>query len=189
MKFTDLLGKSLLFFDGGMGTMLQSAGLKPGEIPDVWNITNADKVIAVHRAYAEAGSNIIITNTFGCNDLKLSGSGYTAREIAAASVRNARAAITGLEDRFVALDIGPSGKLLKPLGDLDFEDAVELFAETVRGGLSEGADLILVETMSDAYELKAAVLAAKENSTLPVAATVTLDSKGKLLTGGDVESV
>lgn len=189
MKFTDLLGKSLLFFDGGMGTMLQSAGLKPGEIPDVWNITNADKVIAVHRAYAEAGSNIIITNTFGCNDLKLSGSGYTAREIAAASVRNARKAIAGLEDRFVALDIGPSGKLLKPLGDLDFEDAVELFAETVRGGLSEGADLILVETMSDAYELKAAVLAAKENSTLPVVATVTLDSKGKLLTGGDVESV
>ena len=189
MKFIDLLGKKLLFFDGGMGTMLQSAGLRPGEIPDVWNITNADKVIAVHRAYAEAGSNIIITNTFGCNDIKLAGSGYTAREIAAASVSNARAAIAGLENRFVALDIGPSGKLLKPLGDLDFEDAVELFAETVRGGVSEGADLILVETMSDAYELKAAVLAAKENSNLPVVATVTLDSKGKLLTGGDVESV
>ena len=189
MKFKDLLGKSLLFFDGGMGTMLQSAGLKPGEIPDVWNITNADKVIAVHKAYAEAGSNIIITNTFGCNDLKLSGSGYTAYEIAAASVRNARKAVEGLDNRFVALDIGPSGKLLKPLGDLDFEDAVELFAKTVRGGVSEEADLILIETMSDAYELKAAVLAAKENSSLPIAATVTLDSKGKLLTGGDVESV
>ena len=189
MKFKDLLGKSLLFFDGGMGTMLQSAGLKPGEIPDVWNITNADKVIAVHKAYAEAGSNIIITNTFGCNDLKLSGSGYTAYEIAAASVRNARKAVEGLDNRFVALDIGPSGKLLKPLGDLDFEDAVELFAKTVRGGVSEEADLILIETMSDAYELKAAVLAAKENSNLPIAATVTLDSKGKLLTGGDVESV
>lgn len=189
MKFKDALGKKLLFFDGGMGTMLQSAGLKPGEIPDVWNITNADKVIAVHRAYAEAGSNIIITNTFGCNDLKLAGSGYTAGEIAAASVRNARAAIAGLEEKFVALDIGPSGKLLKPLGDLDFEDAVELFAETVRGGVSEHPDLILVETMSDAYELKAAVLAAKENSRLPVVATVTLDSKGKLLTGGDAESV
>ncbi len=189
MKFKDALGKSLLFFDGGMGTMLQSAGLKPGEIPDIWNITNADKVIDVHRAYAEAGSNIIITNTFGCNDLKLAGSGHTAGEIAAASVRNARAATAGLENRYVALDIGPSGKLLKPLGDLDFEDAVELFAETVRGGVSENPDLILVETMSDAYELKAAVLAAKENSSLPVVATVTLDSKGKLLTGGDVESV
>ena len=189
MKFTDALGKKLLFFDGGMGTMLQSAGLKPGEIPDLWNITNAEKVMAVHRAYAEAGSNIIITNTFGCNDLKLAGSGYTAFEIAAASVRNAKAAISGLENRFVALDIGPSGKLLKPLGDLDFEDAVELFAKTVRGGVSEAPDLILVETMSDAYELKAAVLAAKENSNLPVVATVTLDSRGKLLTGGDAQSV
>ena len=189
MKFTDALGKKLLFFDGGMGTMLQSAGLKPGEIPDLWNITNAEKVMAVHRAYAEAGSNIIITNTFGCNDLKLAGSGYTAFEIAAASVRNAKAAISGLENRFVALDIGPSGKLLKPLGDLDFEDAVELFAKTVRGGVSEAPDLILVETMSDAYELKAAVLAAKENSHLPVVATVTLDSRGKLLTGGDAQSV
>ena len=189
MKFTDALGKKLLFFDGGMGTMLQSAGLKPGEIPDLWNITNAEKVMAVHRAYAEAGSNIIITNTFGCNDLKLAGSGYTAFEIAAASVRNAKAAISGLENRFVALDIGPSGKLLKPLGDLDFEDAVELFAKTMRGGVSEAPDLILVETMSDAYELKAAVLAAKENSHLPVVATVTLDSRGKLLTGGDAQSV
>jgi len=188
-EFIDLLGKKLLFFDGGMGTMLQSAGLKPGEIPDLWNVSNGDKVIAVHKAYAEAGSNIIITNTFGCNELKLAGSGYTAAEIAAASVRNAKAAIAGLEDRFVALDIGPSGKLLKPLGDLDFEDAVELFAKTIRGGVRENPDLILIETMSDAYELKAAVLAAKENSDLPIAATVTLDSRGKLLTGGDVESV
>ena len=189
MSFRDDLGKKLLFFDGGMGTMLQSAGLKPGEVPDIWNVTNADKVAGVHRAYAEAGSNIILTNTFGCNDLKLEGTGHTAYEVAAAAVRNARAAVEGLENKYVALDIGPSGKLLKPLGDLDFEDAVELFAKTVRGGVSEDPDLILVETMSDAYELKAAVLAAKENSELPVIATVTLDRRGKLLTGGDVKSV
>ena len=192
-----LLGKKLLFFDGAMGTQLQAAGLKTGDIPDLWNITHPDTVRDIHLRYLAAGCDIIITNTFGCNGIKMKGSGFTAGEIAARAVENAAKAISALsapsfsapKERFIALDIGPTGKLIKPLGDLAFEDAVALFAETVIAGVKAGVDLILIETMSDAYELKAAVLAAKENCNLPVVASVTLDERGKMLTGGGVDVV
>ena len=191
MKFQELLQQKILFFDGAMGTMLQSAGLPAGEAPDVWNITHPDAVTAVHSAYLAAGCDVITTNTFGCTEHKLARTGYSAAEVAAAAVRNAKEAIrqAGGKERFVALDIGPTGKLLKPLGDLSFEEAYAMFRETIEAGAAAGADLVLIETMSDAYELKAAVLAAKECCTLPVLATVTLDRRGKLLTGGDVPSV
>lgn len=191
MKFQDLLQKQLLFFDGAMGTMLQSAGLPAGEAPDVWNLTHPDEVTAIHMAYLAAGCDVVTTNTFGCTAHKLARTDYSAAEVAAAAVRNAQAAIAraGGKPRFIAFDAGPTGKLLKPLGDLAFEDAYAMFRESIEAGAAAGADLVLIETMSDAYELKAAVLAAKEASTLPVCATVTLDRRGKLLTGGDVASV
>lgn len=188
----ELLGKKLLFFDGAMGTMLHGAGIRPGEIPDVWNITNADDVVDIHRKYLKAGSDIITTNTFGTNNYKLKNSGFTAQEIAAKAVINAKNAVqaySGGKPRFVALDIGSTGRLLKPIGDLGFEDAYVLFRETITAGACAGVDIILIETMSDAYELKAAVLAAKENCSLPVIASVTLDQNGRLLTGGDIAVV
>ncbi len=191
MNLQTLLQKQLLFLDGAMGTMLQSAGLPAGEAPDLWNLTHPEEVEAVHAAYLAAGSDILTTNTFGCTAHKLAPTGHCAAEGAAAAVRNAKAAIAkaGGKQRFVAFDVGPTGKLLKPLGDLAFEDAYRMFREAIEAGAAAGADLVLIETMSDAYELKAAVLAAKEGASLPVCATVTLDRRGKLLTGGDVASV
>jgi len=187
----ELFGNKLLFMDGAMGTQLQASGLKPGESPDVWNITHADIVRDIHKRYLSAGSDIITTNTFGCNSLKLKDTGYTVEQIAAGAVENAKAAAleySASKPRFVALDIGPTGRLLKPLGDLHFDEAYALFSETIVAGVKENADLILIETFSDVYELKAAVLAAKENSSLPVIASVTLDENGKMLTGGSVDA-
>ena len=176
----------MIFLDGGMGTLLQARGLKAGEIPEDWNVERPADVAAVHRAYVEAGSGIVYTNTFGANRLKYHGS-HTLAEVISAAVKTAREA-TVLPHR-VALDIGPTGRLLKPAGDLDFDAAFEAFAETVRLGAAAGADLIAVETMGDTLELKAAVTAAKENARLPVYATVALGEDGKLLTGGSVECV
>lgn len=179
-----------LFFDGAMGTMLQDAGLPAGRLPDLWCLERPEEVRAVHLAYLRAGSRILKTNTFGSNPYKLTPYGVPTREVVSAAVGIAKSAILKEDvDGFVALDLGPTGKLLKPYGDLGFEEAVSLFAETVRAGDAAGADCVLIETMSDTYELKAAVLAAKENSTLPVFATVILDENGRLLTGGDIPSV
>lgn len=193
MSFKERLGKEILFFDGAMGTMLQNAGLLAGELPDIWCVTNSEKVRDIHVSYLEAGCNIVKTNTFGCNALKLKDSGYSVKEVAEAGVRVAKEAIELMGDdttpRFAALDIGPTGKLLKPLGDLEFEKAYELFAQTIEAGAKAGADLVLIETMSDTYELKAAVLAAKTVCNLPVCATVVLDKRGKLLTGASVDAV
>ena len=192
MGIRDVFGKELLFFDGAMGTMLQAAGLEPGEIPDLWNITHPDAVRDIHAQYLAAGCNIILTNTFGNNAKKLAGTGYTPEDVAHAAVARAKEAVTadtGSQKKYVGFDVGPTGKLLKPLGDLSFEDAVSLFAQSIRAGAEAGADLVLIETMSDTYELKAAVLAAKESCDLPVLATVALDLNGKLLTGGDIHSV
>jgi len=193
MQFSKLLGKKILFFDGAMGTMLQSAGLLPGQSPDVWNATHKEVVTSIHRAYLDAGCNILKTNTFGCNAYKLADTGYSAAELAALAVENAKAAIASMADdsvpRFVAMDIGPTGKLLRPLGDLGFEEAYELFREPLMAGAKAGADLVLIETMSDTYELKAAILAAKENTDLPICVTVTLDQRGRLLTGGDIDAI
>lgn len=167
------------FFDGGMGTMLQSAGaLKPGELPERLNLTNPELIASIHAAYAAAGADYITTNTFGANALKLD----NAEEVIKAGVQLARRA-----GKKVALDLGPSGKLLKPMGDLAFEDAYNLFAQMVKAG-KDGADIILIETMSDTLELKAAVLAAKENCALPVFVTMIFDEKSRLLTGADIET-
>ncbi|MDR2952661.1 MAG: homocysteine S-methyltransferase family protein, partial [Treponema sp.] len=187
----ELFGKKLLFLDGAMGTQLQAAGLKPGDSPDIWNVTHADTVREIHSRYLAAGSDIITANTFGCNSLKLAGSGYSVEQIVKSAIANAKEAVAkaGSKPRFIALDIGPTGKLLKPLGDLSFEEAYSLFRETILAGAAEGADLILIETFSDAYELKAAVLAAKENCELPLIASVTLDEKGRMLTGGGVDEI
>ena len=187
------LGKELLYFDGGMGTLLQSKGLQPGELPEVWNLEHAEEIIDIHKAYFEAGSDIVLSNTFGANAIKFHDSKYGLKEIVTAGIQNAKkAAERGVHDgrkTYVALDVGPTGKLLKPMGDLSFEDAYDAFKETMIYGEQAGADLIHIETMSDSYEVKAAVLAAKENTSLPVFATMIFDEKGKLLTGGDVPAV
>ena len=189
----DRLGKELIYFDGGTGTLLQERGLKPGELPETWSLERADDMIDIARQYYEAGSDIVLSNTFGANALKFHDSRHELDEIVKAAIENVRkGAKLGVKDgreTYVGLDIGPTGKLLKPMGDLDFEDAYQAFAEVARLGEEAGADLIHIETMSDTYEVKAAVLAAKENTSLPVFATMIFDDKGKLLTGGDVPSV
>lgn len=178
-------GKRILFFDGGMGTMLQERGLGPGEPPEPWNLTHPDTILDIHRQYLAAGADILKTNTFGANGIKLQDCGFSVQEVVGAGVARAREAAEGTR-ALVALDIGPTGKLLKPMGDLAFEDACSCFAEMARAGEQAGADLILIETMSDCYECKAAVLAAKENTRLPVFVTMIFDERGKLLTGGDI---
>lgn len=177
------LGKRILFFDGGMGTMLQSNGLAPGEQPELWNLTHSDVVRKIHRAYRAAGADIIKTNTFGANRFKYPEVDVLER-VVAEGVRLAREAAGN--GGLVAMDIGPTGKLMEPLGDLPFETAVKIFGEVAAFGEKAGADLILIETMTDTYECKAAVLAAKERTNLPVFATLVSDDKGKLLTGGDI---
>ena len=181
------LGKEWLVFDGGTGTILQSRGLRGGELPETWNLRRPEDIIDLHCGYLKAGCDIFNTNTFGANALKFPDD---LEEIVTAAVNLAKEARRrcGREDAYVALDIGPTGKLLEPLGDLPFEKAVELFGEVVRYGSRAGADLVLIETMSDSYEAKAAVLAAKENCDLPVLVTVTFDGQGKMLTGGSVDS-
>ena len=182
MTFREFLKKHIVLLDGGMGTLLQAQGLGAGEAPEGWNLTHPEAVTAIHRAYFEAGSHVVSTNTFGANGLK-----YGAEEleaIVAAAVANARAAQEGIDHpTYVALDVGPTGKLLKPLGDLDFEDAVSAFAAVVRLGVKYGVDAILIETFNDSYETKAALLAAKENSDLPVLVSGAYGADGKLMTG------
>ena len=181
MNIRDEIGKRLLFFDGGMGSLLQKRGLQAGELPETWNILKPDVLTEIHKEYAEAGADIILANTFGANRFKYADN---LEEIVNAAVINAREGIR-LSGRqaYVALDVGPTGKLLKPMGTLDFEEAVDVFADVVKAGVKAGVDLILIETMNDSYELKAAMLAAKENSDLPVFATVVFDEKHKMLTG------
>ena len=182
MKILDYLKDNLLILDGGMGTLLQSAGLPSGELPERWNLTHPEVIQKIHRDYFEAGSNVVSTNTFGANLLKFSPDELD--DIVRAAVENAKTAKEGLiGERFIALDIGPSGKLLKPYGDLDFEDAVALFAHTVKLGVKYGVDLIFIETMNDSYETKAALLAAKENSDLPVFVSNAYGADGRLMTG------
>lgn len=191
MNFVEELHSRRLFFDGAMGTMLQEAGLKPGELPETWNLLHPEKVRAIHRSYVDAGVDILKTNTFGANGLKF-GAAHDQPEVAdlvKAGVENARAAFAEAgREGFVALDLGPTGKLLQPFGDLPFEEAVALYAEQVQAGAAAGADLILIETMSDSYEAKSAILAARENSDLPIVCTFTFDEDGKLLNGADVTS-
>lgn len=187
------LGKDLLFFDGGTGTLLQERGLKPGELPETWSIMHKEEMVEIHRQYYEAGSDIVLSNTFGANALKFKDTSYQLPELIQAAIENVKEAQkTGVSDgreTYVGLDIGPTGKLLKPMGDLGFEEAYEVFREVAEAGERAGADLIHIETMSDTYEVKAAVLAAKENTELPVFVTLIFDERGKLLTGADVPAV
>ncbi len=179
------LGKEAVIFDGGMGTLLQEKGLSGGELPELWNLTRPEVIEEIQSAYAAAGADVLTTNTFGVNALKLAGTGHSVREVVSAAVRIARRAAGGR--CAVALDMGPTGKLMRPFGELSFEDAYNLYKEVVLAG-AEGADLVLIETMGDTLELKAAVLAAKENCALPVIATCTFDETGKLLTGGSIDA-
>ena len=186
MDIREELGRRIIFFDGGLGSLLQERGLKPGELPETWNITRPEALYDIHRAYLDAGADIILANTFGANGFKYD----NLEEIVTAAVVNAKKAVADSGRKaYVALDMGPTGKLLKPMGTLDFEECVSVYADVVRYGAKAGADLILIETMSDTYELKAAVLAAKENSNLPVVATVVFDEHHKMLTGATPEVV
>ena len=183
-KILDYMKENILFLDGGMGTLLQEQGLKPGELPERWNISQPDKIQSIHKSYYDAGSNVVSTNTFGANSLKFNDN--ELEEIIRTAINNvqkAKETSTGTQEKFIALDIGPTGKLLKPFGDLDFEDAVAIFAKTVKLGVKYGADVILIETMNDSYETKAALLAAKENSKLPVFVSNAYSEDGKLMTG------
>jgi len=190
MKITDLIHDRLFYLDGGMGTLLQSAGLAPGEAPERWNLSHPDVIQKIHCDYFDAGSHTVNTNTFGANTLHFSEE--ELEQIIKAAVENAKLArehSIGTQEKFIALDIGPTGRLLKPYGDLDFEDAVEIFAKTVRIGVRYGVDLVMIETMNDSYETKAAVLAAKENCDLPVFVSNAYGEDGKLMTGADPEAM
>lgn len=189
MDIRDELKRRRIFFDGGMGSMLQERGLLPGELPETWNLSHPEAVKEIHLEYLRAGADVVTANTFGANGFKYKkDEGYSLESIVTAGVSLAKEAVKEAGHGYAALDLGPTGRLLAPCGDLDFEDACKAYKEVVEAGVRAGADLIVIETMGDSYELKAAVLAAKEVSSLPVFATVTLDEKGKMLTGGTVET-
>lgn len=171
-----------------MGTMLQRHGLKLGEIPELLAITNPDLLTNIHRQYIEAGTEIVYANTFGANRRKMQKTPYTVADVVSAAIAAAKKACIGTSAR-VALDIGPLGELLEPMGTLPFETAVDMFAEIVDAGVNAGADLICIETMTDLYEAKAALLAAKEHSTLPVWVTMSFDATGRTFTGCTIPSM
>ena len=189
MRLKQRLQTCRTFFDGGMGTLLQKEGLAPGELPETWNLTHPEVLSSIHLAYMNAGANVITANTFGANRLKFENL-ETLIPAAFAAMQAAKDRFAGnREDIYLAYDLGPLGKMLEPLGDFPFEEAVDCFAESVRIAARCGFDLILIETMSDLYETKAAVLAAKENCDLPVVVTNAFDESGHLLTGADVPAV
>ena len=184
-SIVELIKEKRIYFDGGAGTYLQSQGLTPGTPPEVWNIENPDKIMEMHKAYIDAGCNVVTTNTFGINRDKYE----NYQELIIAAIDCAKRATEGNADTFIAFDIGPTGRLLEPLGDLAFEDAVELFAANIKVAAKCGVDLVIIETMNDSYETKAAVLAAKENCHLPVFVTNVYDGSGKLMTGASPEAM
>lgn len=187
-QIKDFLNDKFLFFDGAMGTMLQEAGLETGELPEILNITKPEVLSNIHKNYLKAGANIITSNTFGANRLKLKDSSYSVEEIIHLAVSIAKKSIADLSatNKFVALDIGPIGTLLSPIGTLSFQDAYDIFKEQILAGVKAGVDIILIETMTDIYELKAAILAAKENSDLPVFSTMSFQENGRTFSGTDV---
>ncbi len=191
MDILQELQKRILFCDGGMGSLLQEAGLKPGELPGTWNITHPEELVKIHKAYLEAGADIVTTNTFGVDRLKYNETTeFQLEPVIRAAVANAKEAIRQSgKQAWIGLDMGPTGKLLRPMGDLAFEDCYAIYREVVEIGADAGADFVLIETMSDSYETKAAVLAAKEGCNLPIFVTVTFDERGKLLTGGSPASI
>ncbi len=195
MTLLERMEKEFVFFDGGYGTLLQERGLKAGELPETYNVLHPELVTDIHYEYLMAGSHIISTNTFGANSLKFSKEGeFSLGNLVKAAVQNVKNAmdkagkVQGV-DAYIALDLGPTGKLLEPLGDLPFEKAVELYKEVVALGVELGADCILIETMNDGYEAKAAVLAAKESCDLPIFVTTVYDENAKSLTGSGPENM
>lgn len=185
MKIHELMKKRFVFFDGAMGTMLQNAGLKAGEIPETYNIYHPNIIKKIHEKYIDSGADIITTNTFGANEIKLKDTGFSVEDIIDKAVKIAKEALHSKKDKYIALDIGPIGQLLDPIGTLKFERAYEIFKRQVKAGVKAGCDIILIETISDLYEAKAAILAAKENSTLPVFCTMTFGEDGRTFTGTD----
>ena len=184
MKILDYLKQNILYLDGGMGTILQKQGLEPGEFPEKWNVTHSGEITKIHCDYFDAGSNLVNTNTFGANSLKFGDD--ELEEIIKSAVSNAKKArqmSNATQEKWIALDVGPTGRMLSPYGDFDFEDAVEVFAKSVRLGAKYGVDCIFIETMNDSYETKAAVLAAKENCDLPVFVSNAYGEDKKLMTG------
>lgn len=184
------LGKNLLIFDGAMGTQLQNAGLSAGDIPEELNIDRPDLLKTIHMNYLKAGADFITTNTFGCNRLKMAESKYEAKDMLLAAVENARAARTEAgreDDSYIVLDIGPIGQLLEPMGTLTFDEAYDIILEQVEA-VKDKVDLVLFETMSDLYEVKAGVLAVKEHTDLPVFVTMTFEQNGRTLSGNDPET-
>lgn len=177
-----------LYYDGACGTYLQATGLEAGALPEMLNIDAPDVVVDMHRAYLKSGADIVLTNTFGANRFKFADTDASVKEVVSAAVAHAKAAVREEGRGYVSLDIGPLGKILAPLGDVAFEDAYDAFKEIVVAGVEAGADLITIETMSDTYEIKAALLAAKENSDLPVFVTAAFQEDGRLLTGCDMET-
>lgn len=186
MKLEELLGKRLVFVDGGMGTMLQAAGLTGGEAPERWNLTHPETVAEVHRAYLAAGCDIVTANTFGATGARF---GAELQKVVQAGVELARQGVEEAGHGFAAFDMGPTGKLLAPYGELPFQEAVSLYRQAAAWGAEAGANLIIIETMGDPYEMKAAVLGAREACDLPILATMMADVNGRLLTGGTVETM
>lgn len=186
MEFKQLLNKEFVCLDGAMGTMLQAKGLKMGETPEVLNIEKPQWLIDIHKEYINAGADIVYANTFGANRYKLSKCGYTVADIIKSGIDNALTACKGT-DTLVALDIGPIGQLLEPTGTLTFEEAYDIFKEEIFAG--KDSDLIVFETMTDLYELKAAVLAAKENSDKPIICTMTFEENMRTFTGCSISSM
>lgn len=184
MKVLDYIKDHIVYLDGGMGSLLQKRGLQPGELPERWNVSHPDVIVDIHKAYFDAGTNIICTNTFGANSLKYDDD--ELETLIAAAVENAKKAMelsTGTGEKYIALDMGSLGKLLKPYGDFDFEEAVAVYAKTVKIGAACGVDLVFIETMNDSYDTKAALLAVKENCDLPVFVSNAYGEDGKLMTG------
>lgn len=188
LNVREYIKKNILVFDGAMGTMLQNLGLKLGEYPEVFNITNREDIINIHKSYIDAGAKVITTNTFGANELKLKNINYSVEEIIKSGVDLAKKA-RGDRDCYIALDIGPIGELLEPMGTLGFEEAIDIFKRQIKVGAQSGVDLILIETMTDLYEMKAAIIAAKETCDLPVFATMTFEEDGRTFTGCLPESM
>lgn len=184
MTFSELLNNRRIFLDGGTGTLLQACGLNHGDSPELWNLTHPQDLIEIHRAYYKAGADVVVSNTFGANPIKLQ-TICSLEDTVTAAIKNLRTARDAAGHGYVALDVGPTGQLLKPLGTLDFDQAVDAFSKLIEIGVQAGAELISIETMTDLYELKAAVLAARQCCDLPVLATVTFDRNGRLLTGGN----
>lgn len=185
MELKKILGRERLYLDGGMGSMIQKRIENPGSVPEGLNLTHPEVIAEIQAAYVAAGADILVANTFGANGNKMAGSPYSVAEVVRAAVRIAKAQ----HPRFVAMDIGPTGALIGDLGDLSFEAAKACFAEAVEAGAAAGADLILIETMTDIYEARAAVLAAKEHSDLPIICSMTYEANGRTLTGSDPETV